>query len=229
MSLDINRIKILCFDIDGTLRNTDDQYVAFVEKFFRPIRFLFPHNDVRRFSRKLVMRLETPANKVISLPDKLGIDNKLAGVDNWLHERGVLKVNRNYEIIHGVHETLRKLSPHYHLAIVTARGQRETLAFMECFSLMDQFEYIASALTCQRSKPHPDQILWIASQVGLPPEACLMIGDTTVDILAGIKAGAQTIGVLSGFGEKEELLNMGADMILKSVVDLPEIILRNTV
>ena len=55
-----------------------------------------------------------------------------------------------------------------------------------------------------------------------------MIGDTTVDIRAGKSAGAQTVGVLCGFGEKEELLRMGADHILKNTADLKDILLEKS-
>lgn len=48
-----------------------------------------------------------------------------------------------------------------------------------------------------------------------------MIGDTTVDMRAGKAAGAQTLGVLCGFGEEDELKQLGADLIVKSTSDLP--------
>jgi len=47
------------------------------------------------------------------------------------------------------------------------------------------------------------------------------VGDTTVDIRAGRTAGAQTVGVLCGFGARRELERAGADLILPSVADLP--------
>jgi phosphoglycolate phosphatase len=50
-----------------------------------------------------------------------------------------------------------------------------------------------------------------------------MIGDTTVDMRAGKSAGAQTVGVLCGFGEEAELRKLGADLILKSTSDLTKI------
>ena len=55
-----------------------------------------------------------------------------------------------------------------------------------------------------------------------------MVGDTPVDIQAGKKAGAQTVGVLCGFGTEKELLRAGADLILKTTSALPEILLRET-
>jgi N-acetyl-D-muramate 6-phosphate phosphatase len=48
----------------------------------------------------------------------------------------------------------------------------------------------------------------------------LMVGDTTVDIHAGRSAGAQTAGVLCGFGEEKELRGAGADHILSTTADL---------
>ena len=48
----------------------------------------------------------------------------------------------------------------------------------------------------------------------MAPAACLMVGDTTVDIRMGRAAGAQTVGVLCGFGDERELSRAGADDIL---------------
>jgi phosphoglycolate phosphatase-like HAD superfamily hydrolase len=41
-----------------------------------------------------------------------------------------------------------------------------------------------------------------------------------VDIRAGKSAGAQTVGVLCGFGEEPELKKMGADLILQDTTKL---------
>ena len=48
-----------------------------------------------------------------------------------------------------------------------------------------------------------------------------MIGDTTVDIRAGKAAGAQTVGVLCGFGEEPELRKIGADEV---IADTPKLL-----
>ena len=54
-------------------------------------------------------------------------------------------------------------------------------------------------------KPHPEPLLFAAKAMGVDPAACLMIGDTTIDIRTGVAAGAQTVGVLCGFGTEDEL------------------------
>jgi phosphoglycolate phosphatase len=58
----------------------------------------------------------------------------------------------------------------------------------------------------------------------VPADSCLMVGDTTVDIRAGRKAGAQTVGVLCGFGEEAELRRCGADMILAATPELVQVL-----
>jgi phosphoglycolate phosphatase-like HAD superfamily hydrolase len=55
-----------------------------------------------------------------------------------------------------------------------------------------------------------------------------MIGDTVFDIRAGKAAGAQTVGVLCGFGEQAELRQAGADLILEKPSDLVDILLTDS-
>jgi phosphoglycolate phosphatase len=64
--------------------------------------------------------------------------------------------------------------------------------------------------------------------MAVPVEACLVVGDTTVDILAGKAAGAQTVGVLCGFGEQEELVRSGANHILLSTDELVDLLISPT-
>ena len=112
------------------------------------------------------------------------------------------------------------------MTIVSARGERTTNIFIDQFGLRPFFKAIATAQTCQYTKPYPDPILWSADQMGIHPSNCLMIGDTTVDILSAKAAGAQSVGVLCGFGEQRELLDAGADMIIQSTSDLEPIVMK---
>jgi len=63
-----------------------------------------------------------------------------------------------------------------------------------------------------------------AEKMGVKPHECLMVGDTTVDMRAGRSAGAQTVGVLCGFGEEKELKNMGANLILNNTHQLVDVL-----
>jgi phosphoglycolate phosphatase len=88
------------------------------------------------------------------------------------------------------------------------------------------FDAVITGQSAERTKPYPDPILLAAKRMGVKPDECLMIGDTTVDIRAGKSAGAQSVGVLCGFGEEPELRRMGADMILNTTSDLAGLLLN---
>jgi phosphoglycolate phosphatase-like HAD superfamily hydrolase len=224
MTLEIPRIKALCFDVDGTLSDTDDQFVLNLISWLSPFKFLFPGKNPAPFARKFVMMTESPGNYLYGLPDRFGIDDEIAGLSNFIHQKGLGKSEKPFMIIDGVVEALESLQSMYKMSVVSARGERGTRRFLDQFDLNGYFLAVATAQTCEHTKPYPDPILWAADQMGVKPSECLMIGDTTVDILAAKAAHAQSVGVLCGFGEKDELEKSGADLILDHTAVLPEVL-----
>ena len=121
---------------------------------------------------------------------------------------------------------LDALGEHYPLAIVSARGENGTRPFLDHFDLAPRFQSIITGQSCAHTKPYPDPILEAARRSSVDPAECLMIGDTTVDILSARRAGAQSVGVLCGFGREDELLKAGADHILASTAQLAELLIN---
>ncbi|MBN1665527.1 MAG: HAD family hydrolase [Anaerolineales bacterium] len=225
MSLELNRIRALCFDVDGTLSDTDDQFVRKLVRILSPVRFIFRQRDPRPFARRMVMLTETPGNAFYGIPDRLGIDDEMARLGDYFYRLGLGKSSHPFLLVPGVRETLQTLSQHYRMAVVSARGARSTYIFLEQFDLQPYFKCVATAQTCRYTKPYPDPIQWAAQQMGVEPQECLMIGDTTVDILSAKAAGAQSVGVLCGFGERAELERAGANLILNSTTEVAKALL----
>jgi N-acetyl-D-muramate 6-phosphate phosphatase len=221
MSLDLQRIQALCFDVDGTLSDTDDVYVKRVVRFLPRRLFRNPERTARRF----VMWVESPGNTLIGLPDIIGLDDEMLSLWEWLNRRRPRPM-KHFLLVPGVKEMLESLQNKYPMAVVSARDESSTLAFLEKFGLTGYFREIVTAITARHTKPFPDPILYAADKMGVAPENCLMIGDTTVDIRAGKSAGTQTVGVLCGFGEEDELKKRGADIILESTAQLADILLK---
>jgi HAD superfamily hydrolase (TIGR01549 family) len=218
MALDISRIKALCFDVDGTLSDTDDYYA---QKFSRLLpRFMFrdPHHTAKR----LVMWLEAPANALLGLADTVGIDDEMVALIDWVY-RHQKKPFKKFLLVPGVVDMLNQLKGRFPMSVVSARDEKSTLRFLEQFDLVKYFDVIITGLSAAHTKPYPDPILLAAQKMGVTPEECLMIGDTTVDIRAGTSARAQTVGVLCGFGEEAELRQFGAHLILNSTPQLTEL------
>jgi phosphoglycolate phosphatase-like HAD superfamily hydrolase len=225
MALDVKRIRAVCFDVDGTLRDTDDQYVAQLAHWLRPARFLFRSGETHTFARRVIMSLEAPGTLLYSLPDRLGIDNHLTALVEWSYRLGFTRRPDVFWVVLNVFETVQALAARYPLAVISARDERTTLAFLDTFNLRPLFRCVATAHTCAHAKPYPDPVVWAAQQMNVSPHECVMIGDTTVDIRAGKAAGAQTIGVLCGFGREKELLNAGADLIVPTTADVGPLLL----
>jgi HAD superfamily hydrolase (TIGR01509 family) len=185
-------------------------------------RFLF--HDPQRAARRLVMWIESPGNALLGFADTLGLDEEMAAVISWMSRRKK-KAWKKYLLVPGVDEMLARLKEYYPMAVVSARDENGTMAFLDHFDLTQYFDVIITGLSAEHTKPYPDPVLLAAQKMGVPPESCLMIGDTTVDIRAGRSAGAQAVGVLCGFGEEAELKKFGADGILSDTPKLADMLL----
>ena len=160
----------------------------------------------RRAARQLSRPLVSPEAEMTAVIDWISRHRKFPD-DKFL-------------LVPGVDVLLSQLQGRYPLAVVSARDEKATMRFLKRFDLVKFFDVIVTGLSAPHTKPYPDPILLAAQKMGVKPEECLMIGDTTVDMRAGKSAGAQTIGVLCGFGEEEELLRMGADIVLSSTSEI---------
>lgn len=219
MPLDLQRVRGLCFDVDGTISDTDDAWVEKVNRFLRPAANILKRRDFRRFARRLVMASESPMNLVMYWLDTLSLDDNFARrFEKIAQKRGYR--HTPFRLMNGARGLLDKARMHYPLTIVSARDERTTGIFLEEFGLREHFMEVVTALTCERAKPHPQPVLHAANAMGLDARNCIMIGDTTVDILAGRRAGAQTVGLLCGFGTEKELRKAGADVVLNDLEEL---------
>ena len=218
-TLDAGLVRALCFDVDGTLSDTDNVLTARVAASI-PAGLV---RDRRRAARALVMSMEGPANTALGLADRLGLDDEMVAVLDWAYRhRGHSRAR--HRLIAGVDELLAHLHGRYPLAVVSARDERSTLRFLEEHRLLDYFGITLTALSAERTKPYPDPILLAASHFGVDPRSCLMIGDTTVDMVAARRANAQAIGVLCGFGRRGELARTGAQAIVETTPEILDLL-----
>ena len=219
MPIDLQRVKGLCFDVDGTISDTDDAWVE------RIARILAPRNKpvnalrARRLARWLVMFTESPMNFIYYLMDALSLDDNFARLFERIARRQ--KGHQTaFTLMDGARELLNSAIENYPLTVVSARDARSTAAFLQQFSIERHFVEVVTSQTCEHTKPYAQPVQYAAQRMQLAPENCLMIGDTTVDVLAGKRAGAQTVGLLCGFGTEAELRRAGADVILHDLREL---------
>jgi HAD superfamily hydrolase (TIGR01549 family) len=217
----------LCFDVDGTLSDTDDNWVSRITLLLTPLRFLFRQGNPQPFARWLVMVSESPMNAVYHWLDRHSLDAKFARLFSRLAHKGKGK-KHNFWLMRGAEELLSAVQARYPLSVVSARDEDTTTRFLQQFDLEKHFRAVVTSQTCAFTKPFPQPVIYAAGCMGLAPELCVMIGDTTVDILAGNRAGVQTVGLLCGFGTEEELLKAGADLIVRDLEELLRVLIPET-
>lgn len=85
-----------------------------------------------------------------------------------------------------------------------------------------RFDSVRGALPGVPLKPDPAPALAIAGELGVPPEACLFLGDTNVDMKTATAAGMFAVGALWGFRTADELTAGGATALIASPPELLE-------
>lgn len=209
-------VRAVLFDVDGTLSDTDDRMVQRLHRPLSRLPWFFSQRDPTSFCRWVVMAVETPGNFIYGIPDRLGLDDELVRLSYAVSRRFPNGRASTFTLVAGVREMLQTLSARYPLGVVSARDERPTLAFLNQFDLLGYFKVVVTGQSCDYTKPYPHPIRFAARALGVEPEACLMVGDTPVDMRSARSAGAQALGVLCGFGTRASLERAGAGMVLPS-------------
>ena len=218
-SLDRTKVKALLFDIDGTLSDSDDEMVASIYARMTWLSPLIKETRLHTFARQLVRFFQAPTNRLLAFLDHIGVDSHLARFLDY-RARKKKAVPEDFPVIPGVRPMLDALHRRYPFAVVSARNSVTVEKFLRVNDLENYFEIVISSQTCEKTKPFPDPLLYAASELEVPIENCLMIGDTTPDVRAALAAGAQSLSVLCGFGTRKELERAGTQHILAETADL---------
>lgn len=108
----------------------------------------------------------------------------------------------------------------YRLGVATNDSEAPARAHLASVGLESAFDFIAGYDSGYGGKPDPGMCQAFAAQMGLVPDACVMVGDSRHDLLAGQSAGMRTIGVLTGMADAATLAPLATD-ILPSIGALP--------
>lgn len=127
------------------------------------------------------------------------------------------------EVYEGIRELLAGLKKEGKtLAVATSKPEVFAIEILKYFDLFQYFDLVAGATLDGSRSEKADVIRYALEQLGLPDKSTvLMVGDREHDILGAKENGLASIGVLYGYGSREELRKAGAAWI----VETPEEIL----
>jgi phosphoglycolate phosphatase len=194
------RFKLIVFDWDGTLMDSEAKIVACIQAAFQDLGRRPPDRQAAR--------------NVIGL----GLEEAMAALWPEAHpgERGRVADRYRYHFL-GAGQTPSVLFPgarelmdwlldrKYLLAVATGKSRRGLDVALEGTGLANRFH----ATRCADetfSKPHPEMLLQIMDELGVSGSETLMVGDTEYDMQMASNAGVGALAVCYGVHDRKRLL-----------------------
>jgi len=208
-------IRLIIFDLDGTLVNTLEDIAHSVNftlgRLGRPLLNL---ESVRQYVGDGMEMLLTRA-----LGDHIGLLDKAKGIYVDHQSRNLVVSSRLYP---GVKETLEHFRS-LPLAVVTNKTLEFSEPLLEQLGVRPYFDMIIGADAGLPLKPAPDAFLSIMKRLAVPKEYAVVVGDGTTDIRAGKAAGIATCAVTYGFRSEDELRKAGPDHMIREFSELKQL------
>lgn len=131
------------------------------------------------------------------------------------------------QVYKGVRELLTELkSRNKTLILATSKPEEFAIEILKHFDLYPYFDFVAGATMDSSRVKKVDVILYALQSYGVSDlSSAIMIGDREHDILGAKQVGLDSIGVLYGYGDYEELKGAGATYIAENTEDILKIIL----
>ena len=212
--------KYIVFDLDGTLIDTAEGTVKMFQEGLRYAGIIEDDKAVKSligppFARTLVTKYglsEEKAKKAIDVSNE------------YMFDKGVYEC----KLFDGMRETLEKLKSK-DIKMSVATSQPEESAFIEAkhVGIFDYFDhFIANNLYQTRGSKSDFVGICIENMNVTHKNEAVMIGDKKPDIVGGRENGIDTIGVLYGYGNLEEIQDSEPIHIAKNPLEIADIILK---
>ena len=133
--------------------------------------------------------------------------------------------NRVYD---GIGEVLTKLRASGHrLFVATSKAHVFADRIIDHFGLRDHFEHVFGAELDGTRADKSHLLEYALKQAAVDPAKTLMIGDRSHDMVGAKNNGMNRIGVLYGYGSRDELLRAGAQHVCATPGAILDCIPRN--
>ena len=200
---------IILFDLDGTLIESTD---AITSTFHHAFDVQGEKNPTDAQIQALIGH---PLDVMFA---RLGVseDRVWDFVDTYKKRyRTISKIKT--ELLPNAVEAIKLASTFATLGIVTTKTGLYSQELMEYFGVMHYFKVLIGREHVDNPKPHAEPILKALEKLPFD-ENVWMIGDTKLDLISANEAGVKSVGVLSGYGSKEEL-KMFTNVISNDALD----------
>lgn len=211
--------QTILFDLDGTL--TDPK-----EGITKSVAYALAHFGIQADPDKLTNFIGPPLSE--SFPEFYGFteEQTLLAVEKfreYFTQQGWLE-NVPYP---GMAELLRDLqAAGKRLAVATSKPEAFAEQILEHFGMAQYFSLICGApMDEQRGAKKAEVVADALRRTGADPSGAVMVGDRRHDVAGAHENGLPAIGVLYGYGDREEMHSAGAECIAADLAELRQLLL----
>jgi len=207
------------FDLDGTITASGEGCLNGVRYMFQ--RIGAAENDENRLKAFIGPSVKRHLQRYYGFSEQ-ETENAYKYYREYYTTKGIFE-NRLYEGIREAIENIRNSGKAVYVA--TSKPEYQAIQILERFDMLNLFSGVFAAKH-EIGVFEKDEVLEGAVAALGDVKDAVMVGDRSYDILGGKHVGFDTVGVLYGYGDLNELTEAGCDYIVDSVQDLSELLGR---
>lgn len=213
-------IKLLIFDLDGTLLNTLDDIADAANHILE--KHHFPTHPVDAYRYFVGNGMPTLVKRILPEDQREG-----EIYDTCLKEFLAYYAQHMYDKTHVYADMTAVLervqAKGIKIAVATNKVHHAVAPLMERFFPTIRFDVLMGQREGVPVKPDPQIVHDILSAVGCTAEETLYFGDTSVDMQTAHNAGLRAVGVLWGYRLRAELEQENAEYIIHSPKEIEKL------
>ncbi|WP_270488244.1 HAD family hydrolase [Butyricimonas synergistica] len=210
-------IKLVIFDLDGTLLNSLEDLAASTNYALR--RYGYPEHELPAYRYFVGNGIDKLLER--ALPDAVRTpENVMKIKEDFVAYYAVHKADFTAPYA-GIPELLGELKRQgILLAVASNKYHEATVALIPAYFGEGLFDFVFGQREGIAIKPDPTIVYDIIKAAGVRKEEVLYVGDSGVDMQTAVNSGVTSVGVTWGFRDREELLANGACHVAESPLDI---------
>lgn len=214
-------IKLVLFDLDGTLVNTIADLADTVN--FALTKMGFPTHETEKYNYFVGDGFSNLVERALPCDKRSeAIHSECLKIAKAHYEKHYIDKSCPYD---GIPEMLKAIKDKgYKMAVISNKYHKMAVTVVDTLFGEDMFDAVYGQMENFPVKPDPTLTLKIITDLGATPDETVMIGDSGMDMAVAVNAKCRGIGVLWGFRTEEELRENGANYIVSSPCEILKIL-----